>query len=207
MLYNILNHESTKGRIRDVEVSKICRLAYKCGHKFNTVIHRVFREPIIKGAFAKCGKGVRVGIGSEFSGIDNIYVGDDVSLGANTRIMTTRAKVIFGNHIMFGPGVTLVSGDHRTDIVGRYMSTIGDSEKLDENDLDIIIEDDVWIGTGAIVLKGVRVGRGSVVAAGSVVAKDIEPYSIVGGVPAKCIKKRFTDEQIERHENSLTVEQ
>lgn len=62
----------------------------------------------------------------------------------------------------------------------------------------IILGDDVWIGYGAIVLDGVKIGRGGVVAAGAVVANDVEPYTIVGGVPAKPIKKRFGQKVIDR---------
>ena len=62
---------------------------------------------------------------------------------------------------------------------------------------DIVVEDDVWIGTGCIILSGVHLGRGTVVAAGSVVVKSTEPYSIIGGNPAKLIKKRFSDEKIQ----------
>ena len=57
-------------------------------------------------------------------------------------------------------------------------------------DGDIIIEDDVWIGAGAVILSGVRVGKGAVIASNSVVNRDVEPFSIVGGVPSKLLKKR-----------------
>ena len=74
----------------------------------------------------------------------------------------------------------------------------------------IIVEDDVWIGTDALILSGVKLSRGTVVAAGSVVVKSTEPYSIVGGNPAKLIKKRFDDKIIEQlinfDFNSLSVE-
>lgn len=181
----------------------LCRFILKLENGIASAFHRIIREPVTKGAFAKCGQGVRIGRGSSFSGVQNIYVGNDVSLGAQTRIMTTRAKVILGSHIMFGPNVTLVSGDHRIDIIGKYMSEIKDSDKLTENDLDITIEDDVWVGTGAIILKGVTIGRGSVIAAGAIVTKDVEPYSIVGGVPAKIIGKRFSEDQMREHEEII----
>ena len=71
------------------------------------------------------------------------------------------------------------------------MACVTDDEKLPENDLDVVFEGDNWIGASAIILKGVTIGKGSVIAAGSVVTKSIEPYTIVGGVPAKTIKKRF----------------
>jgi tetrahydrodipicolinate N-succinyltransferase len=61
----------------------------------------------------------------------------------------------------------------------------------------IVVEDDVWIGTNAVILSGVTLGRGSVVAAGAVVGKDIPPYAIVGGVPAKVIKYRFPESVVE----------
>lgn len=62
---------------------------------------------------------------------------------------------------------------------------------------DIVVEDDVWIGHGTTVLSGVRIGQGAVVAAGAVVTKDVPPYAIVGGVPAKVIKYRFAPDIIE----------
>ena len=63
---------------------------------------------------------------------------------------------------------------------------------------DTIIESDAWIGMNAMIMPGVTIGEGAIVAAGSVVAKDVAPYTIVGGNPAKVIKKRFTDAEIEK---------
>lgn len=63
---------------------------------------------------------------------------------------------------------------------------------------DTIIENDAWIGMNAMIMPGVTIGEGAIVAAGSVVAKDVPPYTIVGGNPAKEIKKRFTDKEIEK---------
>lgn len=92
---------------------------------------------------------------------------------------------------MFGPHVTVVTGDHRIDIPDRPMISVRDDEKLPENDQDVVIENDVWGGANATILKGVTIGTGSVISAGAVVTKDVPPYSIVGGVPAKVIKMRF----------------
>ena len=75
--------------------------------------------------------------------------------------------------------------------------------KLPENDEDVIFEGDNWIGMNVTILKGVTIGRGCIVAAGAVVNKSTPPYSIVGGIPAKVLKMRFTPEQIEKHEAIL----
>lgn len=127
-----------------------------------------------------------------------IEVGDDVFIGQGAVLLASESKIVLGSKIMLGPNVTIMGGDHNTSQIGRYMYDV--DEKLPENDLPVHIEDDVWIGTGAIILKGVVIGRGSIVAAGALVINDVSPYSIVGGVPAKEIKKRFTKEEIEVHE-------
>ena len=72
-----------------------------------------------------------------------------------------------------------------------------------QNDGQVVIEDDCWIGSNATILKGVRIGRGSVIGAGAIVSKDIPPYSIYTGVPEVKIRRRFTDAQIEQHEKLL----
>lgn len=90
------------------------------------------------------------------------------------------------------------SDDHLTHIVGKTMWQSGRGDKF-----KVIIEDDVWIGHGSIVLTPARIGRGAVVAAGSVVTKDVPSYAIVAGVPAHVIKMRFTPEEIVRHESLM----
>ena len=108
-----------------------------------------------------------------------------------------------GKKVIFGPKPTIITGDHRIDIVGKYIADITDNEKLPNNDLPVTIEDDCWIGANVTILKGVTIGRGCVIAAGAVVTKSFPPYSIIGGVPAKLLKMRFTSEQIIEHERLL----
>jgi len=131
----------------------------------------------------------------------NIYVGDDVSLGYRPMLMAALSNIRIGNKVMFGPFVSLIGGDHNIAEIGRFMVDV--SEKRLGNDLDIVIEDDVWIGTGVIILKGVHVMRGSIIAAGAVVNKDVPPYVIVAGIPAKPMKLRFDLETILIHEEKL----
>ena len=169
---------------------------YDITQKMKRVFYRATYSQIIKYSFAKCGKQVSVPEYCSFAGIQNIFVGDDVSFGEHTQIMTTRAKVVLGSHIMFGPDVMIITGNHITDIPGRYMTTFTDKDKRPEDDQDVVFEGDNWIGARATILKGVSIGYGAVVAAGSVVTKDVPPFAYVGGVPAKVIKYRFDDATI-----------
>ncbi|MGP6193725.1 DapH/DapD/GlmU-related protein [Priestia megaterium] len=84
-------------------------------------------------------------------------------------------------------------------MVGKHISEVTDNEKLVEHDADVVIKDGVWIGANVTILKGVTVGEGCVIAAGSVVTKNTSPYGIYAGAPAKKIKDRFTPEQLEKH--------
>jgi maltose O-acetyltransferase len=134
---------------------------------------------------------------------ENIHIGNHVYIGYNADFIASRSKIIIGDHVVFAPHVSIRGGDHRFDIVGRYIDSITDSEKLPENDQDIVFEGDNWIGMNVTILKGVTIGRGAIIAAGAVVIKNVPPYAICGGVPGKMIKKRFTKEQIIEHEISL----
>ena len=141
------------------------------------------------------------------AGVENIKMDENVSIGANSTIFTTRAKLIIKQHFVSGPGLTIITGDHMP-MLGRFLDTVSDIDKntYDINrdyDQDVIIEEDVWCGANVTILKGVTIGRGSIIAAGAVVTKNIPPYSIVGGVPAKVIKKRMSDEDILIHEQKL----
>ena len=146
---------------------------------------------LIKHSFKKCGKKVKILRGSSFIGVKNLVCGSDVSFGENFRCICSRAKVTIGDHVMFGPDVTVITGGHRTDLLTKPMSMIDEkTEKLPENDQDIVFCGDNWIGAGAIILKGVTIKKGAVIAAGAVVTSDVDEYCIVGGVPAKIIKHR-----------------
>jgi maltose O-acetyltransferase len=103
--------------------------------------------------------------------------------------------------VLFGPEVVVVAGNHNTVVVGRFMADV--LEKRPEDDIGIVIEDDVWVGSRAILTDGVTIGRGSIIGAGSVVTKSVPPYSIVAGVPAKVIRYRWDLETALRHEALL----
>ena len=171
---------------------------YDFFQKASHALYRFLTFPVIRVSLEKCGKNVRVAKG-RFSGINNVQIGNNVSLGTGFTLLSSRAKIYIGDDVMFCPGVTVVTGDHRTDILDRPMTTVTDNEKLPDNDKDVVFEGDNWIGANAIILKGVTVGKGSVVSAGAVVTHDVPPYAIVGGVPAKVIKYRFSNDEVSEH--------
>lgn len=149
------------------------------------------------------GKGERfVGYPYNIRGVENIIADEPMSIGPNSTIYTTRAKLIIKSHFIAGPNLTIITGDHHY-MVGKFIDQVKDEDKLPENDQDIVIEEDVWCGANVTIMEGVTIGRGSIVAAGAVVTKSCSPYSIIGGVPAKFIKKKFTEEQIREHERIL----
>lgn len=157
-----------------------------------------------KKAMKHCGQGVYLRPSScDLKGLENLSIGNSTSIPKGSTFYCTKAPLIIGKKVVFGPKPTIITGDHRIDILGKHIIDVTDSEKLPENDMPVIIEDGVWCGANVTILKGVTIGRGSVVAAGSVVTKSCAPYSIIGGVPAKLLKMRFSEEEIVEFERRL----
>jgi len=157
---------------------------------------------IFKSLFSACGKNVKFFPTNSSFSYKTIELGNDVFIGPNARFSSI-TEIKIGNKVMFGPGVTIMGGDHNYTQVGQYMFDV--EEKLPENDLPIHIKDDVWIGNNVIILKGVVIEEGAIIAAGALVTKNVESYSIVGGVPAKFIKKRFSSEDLKIHREKLKL--
>ncbi len=111
-------------------------------------------------------------------------------------------KLRIGSFCSIASGVTFVlSGDHPTDMVSTFpfkIKCLGMDVAEATSRGDITVGDDVWIGQNAVILSGVTIGRGAVIAAGAVVSKDVPPYAIAGGVPAKVIRYRFSESVIEK---------
>ncbi|BBH21836.1 hypothetical protein Back11_31810 [Paenibacillus baekrokdamisoli] len=151
------------------------------------------------------GRDVHIGIGSTLWAPNRLTVGNNVYIGKRC---TLECDGSIGNNVMIANQVGLIGRyDHDYAVIGR---AIRQAPWIGEEDyegpgkgLNIHIGDDVWIGFGAIVLSGLCIGRGAIIAAGSVVTKDVEPYTIVGGNPAKKITRRFTEEAVVEHEAML----
>lgn len=121
----------------------------------------------------------------------SLRCGYNIHLGKNSHInqycciwASENSKIIIGDDVLMGPGVKIFSSNHTTKTTAVPMNVQPFVEK------DIVIGNDVWLGSNSVVVSGVKIGDGSVIAAGSVVTKDLPEYVIAGGIPAKPIKNR-----------------
>lgn len=128
-------------------------------------------------ASLKIGRGVYTRKYSLLSCLDNaiLDIGDGVFINRNT-IITAKKSIVIGKGVTIGPNTCIYDHDHDVSNRGQF------------NCDDIIIEEDVWCGANVTILKGVHIGRESIIAAGAVVTKSFPAYSVIGGIPAKCIK-------------------
>ncbi len=132
----------------------------------------------------------RLGVGSSLRPYcylvrtERIEIGERVVIRPQTVLMASdMARIVIGSDVMIGSGVHFYSANHRFDRRDVKIADQGHSAAE-----DLVVEDDVWIGANAVILAGVKIGRHSVIAAGSVVTKSVEPFSLYAGVPARKIK-------------------
>ncbi|WP_419726365.1 acyltransferase [Terrisporobacter petrolearius] len=115
---------------------------------------------------------------------NNIHLGNNLVLRSGTQLHAgKKSKIIIGNNVLIAPDVFITVNNHNYTDINKPILQQGDSEE------DVVIKEGSWIGRGATILKGVTIGKNSIVGAGAVVTKDVPDYCIVGGVPAKIIKK------------------
>ncbi len=176
---------------------KPVRIIGQCLSLMNRIANRCIASYQLS-LFSKIGRNCFLNGPGRFS-YKNIILGNDVYIGVNSYFISSDAKIIIGNKVVFGPHVFLISGNHRFDVIGQYIADI--KEKRPQDDADIVIGDDVWIGAGAIILKGVRIGKGCVIGAGAIVTKNIPDYHIYTN---KGLKERFNDLEIIEHERILS---
>lgn len=159
-----------------------------------------------KGRFLTHGTDIHVGKATRLWAPDALSIGNGVYIGKYVNI---EANCSIGNYCLIANRVAIVGRhDHDFRAAGipvRFSPWVGNaSQESDARRATAVIEDDVWLGYGAIILTGVSIGRGAIVAAGSVITNDIPAYAIAAGNPARVISFRFSDdEQIQKHEQSI----
>ena len=130
------------------------------------------------------GKGTVIRPSVSLAHSENIFLGENVHINRNSYLWAgPHAKITIGDNLVCGPGVFITADNHGI----RKDRLIAEQEGVEK---DVIIGSEVWLGAYVVVLPGVTIGDGAVVAAGAVVTKDVESYSVVGGIPAKKISER-----------------
>ena len=143
-------------------------------------IGHAFRRVLARKLFKGMGDSVIIGTRVEFGSGANVEMGTNSNIGRNSWIAN---DTVFGEHVMTGPEIIILSYNHGTEIDGTPFNQQGYTSRT-----PVIVQDNVWIGTRAILLPGVTVGSNSVIGAGAVVTKDVPPFSIVAGNPARIVK-------------------
>jgi len=147
-------------------------------HLVGCLPSHLFRNFFYRLAGIKIGRGSAIHMGARFYNPKNIFIGDDTIIGEKI-VLDGRAKLSIGNHVDIASEVMIYNSEH--DIEDEFFRA---------KEASVNIEDYVFIGPRSIILPGVIIGKGAVVAAGAVVTKDVPPYAIVGGIPAKIISER-----------------
>lgn len=140
---------------------------------------------------------------ASITNMDQIQVGDYSYGRIYCMCYSDGPKLRIGRFCSIAPEVTFVlNADHPTNLISTYPFASKLNLGIDKMDLvskgDIVVGDDCWIGYRSIVLSGVTIGQGAIISAGAVVTKDVPPYAIVGGVPAKVLRYRFDKDIINK---------
>jgi maltose O-acetyltransferase len=169
----------------------ICRILFAVVRNWPSTYFRPFpwggylRNALARQMLEACGTGVNIERGCHIGDGRNIRVGDRSGIGINAEVYP---YVTIGNDVMMAPDVLLITENHRFDDISVPMNRQGYSGYR-----EIVIEDDVWIGQRAVILPGVRLGKGCVVGACAVVSRDVPPYAVVVGNPARVVKSRLPE--------------
>lgn len=156
-----------------------------CKIEEDVIIHTVCEHKVIIGNNVTICKGAVIRPSGYYSGNIGwgLRMGNNSSIGAYSYIGCS-GKIEIGDNVMMGPGVNIIAENHVFDNIDIPMNRQG------VTNIGIRIADNVWIGTRAIILDGVSIGEGAIIAAGALVNKNVPAYAIVGGIPAKVIKSR-----------------
>ena len=157
-----------------------------------------------RSKFGYIDKSARIRFPIIIKGIGNVYMYENTQILGYSLIITTRAKFIMKKNSVTSERLTVVTGNHPFVKGEFYLQRAGDRDE--QNAKDVIVEEDVGIGSNVTLLAGIVVGRGAMIGSGSVCRKSIPPYSIVAGNPAKVIGFRFQPKGIIEHEKILYSE-
>lgn len=168
--------------------------------KIIQIINRFFDKKV-KKKLLFCDSTAEISHKSLIVGYDRLKMMEYSLIQPGAKIILTGGNLIIGRWTSISYNVTIISGNHIPTVgIPQHM---GDRIHLNDKEKDIIIGDDCWVCANSTLLCGTRLGRGCVVAACAVVNKEIPPYAVVAGVPAKIVAVKFSKDQILRHEKML----
>jgi maltose O-acetyltransferase len=152
-------------------------LVFRCADKFFEM-HQNYRNEKLVKSLRSCGARVAISPDARIWGTDGVTLEDDVGINAFTHIFGG-GGVHIGARTRISTGCSIASITHSEQIATRNLGI----------EIPVRIEEDCWLGTGAIVLPGVCIGKGSIIGAGAVVTKDVPAYSLAIGVPARVVRQ------------------
>ena len=151
-----------------------------------------------------CGNGAKIGEPNFLSDYSKVLLYDGAALDAGFTMISYSGRFIMKKNSCTAVGLTVVTGNHGREI-GQWFN-VSASNHSEDIEKDVIVEEDVWLGTNVTLLCGVRVGRGATVGAGAVVRTNVPPYAIVTGNPAKVVGFSLKPEEVIEHEKVLYPE-
>lgn len=158
----------------------------------------------MKKQFGYCAENVQINYPFMVDTPQNVFLYENTKLREVRIINSPNEKVIVKKYTAIASNVIIVTSNH-VSTVGIPHILLGSSH-INDKSADIIIEEDCWIGAGAKILAGGHLGRGCIVGAGSIINKEVPPYAVVVGSPAKIVAVKFSVEQIIKHESVLYTE-
>lgn len=172
-------------------------------------LHRMYRWMlgtfIGKKELGGCGENSIVECPTYIENPQSVFLAENARIRRNVTIINSPTeKVIIKRYSVIAAGVTIITNSHRST-VGIPQFLLGASH-INDKSADVTIEEDVWIGANATILAGVTIGRGAIVGACAVVTKDVPPYTLVVGSPARVVRKKFFSEDAIKHEAALYPE-
>lgn len=143
-----------------------------------------------RGRFAEFAEDSNISAPHIIDGYQNIHIGPKVYIGPRACLSATNAALTFKGYTSVGEDLSIHTGNHAR-VIGMLHTSITDDNKPKGYDKAVVIEEDVWIGSRVTILMGVTIGRGSTIAAGAVINRDVPPYSVVGGYLLRLLSSHF----------------
>jgi len=169
-------------------LSSFINIFYRCFYKLisfpNWDTIKRLRGRFYSHLLSHTGKNLRIARGVQIKNPNNIIIGENCYFGDDVRLYAWDEKIIIGDNVLVAAGTKIITRKHYFTEIKIPIKDQG------YKNAPVVIEDDVWIGFNSVVLPGVTLGKGSIIGAGAVITHNVEPYSIMGGVPARLIRIR-----------------